>query len=69
VPQRVTTDAGDGGIRGTWDRDDCERFADRMQARVERLEREFREELRNVHKTYRRELVVYRPERHPAPRT
>jgi phytoene dehydrogenase-like protein len=37
VPQRVTTDAGDGGIRGTWDRDDCERFADRMQARVERL--------------------------------
>ena len=41
----------------------------RMQARVERLEREFREELRNVHKTYRRELVVYRPERHPAPRT
>ncbi len=41
----------------------------RMQARVDRLEREFREELRNVHKTYRRELVVYRPERHPAPRT
>jgi phytoene dehydrogenase-like protein len=37
VPQHVTTDAGDGGIRGTWDRDDCERFADRMQARVERL--------------------------------
>ena len=23
--------------RGTWDRDDCERFADRMQARIERL--------------------------------
>ena len=30
-------DAGDGGIRGVWDHDDCERFADRMQARIERL--------------------------------
>ena len=30
-------DAGEGGIRGVWDRDDCERFADRMQARIERL--------------------------------
>ena len=30
-------DAGDGGIRGTWDRDDAERMADRMQARIERL--------------------------------
>ena len=37
VPQRTVRDAGDGAIRGVWDRDDCERFADRMQARVERL--------------------------------
>ena len=37
VPQRTGSDAGDGGITGTWDRDDCERFADRMQARLERL--------------------------------
>ncbi|MBB6629369.1 NAD(P)/FAD-dependent oxidoreductase [Nocardioides sp. KIGAM211] len=37
VPQDVRTDAGEGGIRGVWDRDDCERFADRMQARLERL--------------------------------
>ena len=37
VPQRTGSDAGDGSIRGTWDRDDCERFADRMQARLERL--------------------------------
>ena len=37
VPQQVRGDAGEGGIRGTWDRDDCERFADRMQARLERL--------------------------------
>ncbi|QIK74613.1 phytoene desaturase family protein [Nocardioides piscis] len=38
VPQRTRSgDAGDGGIRGVWDHDDCERFADRMQARLERL--------------------------------
>ncbi|MGI8645505.1 MAG: phytoene desaturase family protein [Nocardioides sp.] len=37
VPQAVASDAGDGSVRGTWDHDDCERFADRMQARVERL--------------------------------
>ena len=37
VPQEVGSDAGDGSIRGTWDADDCERFADRMQARVEAL--------------------------------
>lgn len=37
VPQRTREDAGGEGIRGAWDRDDCERFADRMQARIERL--------------------------------
>jgi phytoene dehydrogenase-like protein len=37
VPQETVHDAGDGSIRGTWDRDDCERFADRMQDRIERL--------------------------------
>jgi phytoene dehydrogenase-like protein len=40
VPQRTTCDAGEdsatGPVRGTWDHDDCERFADRMQARLER---------------------------------
>ena len=34
-PDRLRGDAGDGRIRGTWDDDDCERFADRVQARVE----------------------------------
>jgi phytoene dehydrogenase-like protein len=43
VPQQVLSDAGDGGIRGTWDRDDCERFADRMQARLERCAPSFGE--------------------------
>ena len=39
VPQPGTAvrDAGDGGIRGVWDRDDCERFADRIQQRIEVL--------------------------------
>lgn len=36
-PSDAVIDAGDGTIKGTWDRDDCERFADRMQARIERL--------------------------------
>ena len=40
VPQRTSGDAGEGSptgpVRGAWDRDDCERFADRMQARLER---------------------------------
>jgi phytoene dehydrogenase-like protein len=36
VPQQSLADAGNG-VKGTWDRDDCERFADRMQARIERL--------------------------------
>ena len=37
VPQHVLRDAGDGSITGSWDRDDCERFADRMEARIEAL--------------------------------
>jgi phytoene dehydrogenase-like protein len=37
VPQEVLRDAGEEGIRGVWDHDDCERFADRMQDRIERL--------------------------------
>jgi phytoene dehydrogenase-like protein len=37
VPQTTEHDAGDGSIRGAWDRDDCARFADRMQERIERL--------------------------------
>ncbi len=34
-PHPDVRDAGEGGITGTWDRDDCERFADRIQARIE----------------------------------
>ena len=37
VPQRVSGDGGDEGIEGRWDETECERFADRMQARFEAL--------------------------------
>lgn len=35
VPQEVRGDAGDDGLTGTWDPSEAERFADRMQARLE----------------------------------
>ncbi|WP_338089645.1 NAD(P)/FAD-dependent oxidoreductase [Nocardioides lijunqiniae] len=35
-PERTVRDGGEE-VRGVWDRSDCERFADRMQARIERL--------------------------------
>jgi MerR family transcriptional regulator, heat shock protein HspR len=41
----------------------------RMRARMERLERELREEIASVHRSYRREVVVYRPPQHPVPRS
>ena len=37
VPQRTREDAGEEGLTGRWDRDECERFADRVQERFERL--------------------------------
>ena len=40
----------------------------RMQARMDRLERELRAEIASVHKSYKREVVLYRPGSHPAPR-
>jgi MerR family transcriptional regulator, heat shock protein HspR len=40
----------------------------RLQARMERLERQLRDEIQQVHRSYKRELVLYRPAQHPAPR-
>jgi MerR family transcriptional regulator/heat shock protein HspR len=39
-----------------------------LHARIDRLERELREQVDQVHRQYRRELVLYRPE-HPVQRT
>jgi MerR family transcriptional regulator, heat shock protein HspR len=41
----------------------------RLRARMERLEGELREQIREVHKTYRRELVLWEGPKHPAPRS
>jgi MerR family transcriptional regulator, heat shock protein HspR len=40
----------------------------RMRARMERIERELRAEIAEVHRSYKRELVVYRPAETPARR-
>jgi MerR family transcriptional regulator, heat shock protein HspR len=39
----------------------------RMQARMERLERELKAEIEAVHRTYKREVVLYRPAGETAP--
>ena len=41
----------------------------RTRLRMERLERELRAEIADVHRSYRREVVLYRPAQHPAPRS
>jgi MerR family transcriptional regulator/heat shock protein HspR len=42
----------------------------RMQARMARLERELREEIASVHRSYKREIVLYQPSsHHPARRS
>ena len=38
----------------------------RLRSRMDRLERELRDEIRQTHKQYRREIVVYRPPQPPA---
>ena len=40
---------------------DLEEQLQRMQARLERLEREMRDAIDQVHRQYKRELVLYRP--------
>ena len=40
----------------------------KQRARADRLERELREEIRSVHRSYKREVVLYQTQRHPEPR-
>jgi MerR family transcriptional regulator, heat shock protein HspR len=40
----------------------------RLRTRMDRLEAELRDEIREVHKTYRRDLVLWEAPKHPAPR-
>ena len=40
----------------------------RLQTRMERLERELRAEIASVHRSYKREIVLYQPSPHPVRR-
>jgi MerR family transcriptional regulator/heat shock protein HspR len=40
----------------------------RLRARMAVLERELREEIRETHRSYRRDVVLYQPPQHPARR-
>ncbi|MBA3475377.1 MAG: MerR family transcriptional regulator [Actinobacteria bacterium] len=64
VIQRLTTELGLNlaGVEHVLRLEDELR---RLQGRMNRLERELREEIRSVHRSYKREVVVYKPERHP----
>jgi MerR family transcriptional regulator/heat shock protein HspR len=42
---------------------------DRMRRRLERMEQEMRSAIEQVHRSYRRELVLYRPPQAPTMRT
>jgi hypothetical protein len=37
----------------------------KAHAQIDRLQQQLRDDIRRVHKEYRRDLVLYREERHP----
>ena len=65
--QRLTTELG-LNLAGVEAVLGLEEQLQRMQARMERLEREMRDAIEQVHKQYRRELVLYDPTRLPRAR-
>jgi MerR family transcriptional regulator, heat shock protein HspR len=65
--QRLTTELG-LNLAGVEAVLELEEQLQRMQARMERLEREMRDSIQQVHRQYRRELVLYDPTRLPTPR-
>jgi MerR family transcriptional regulator/heat shock protein HspR len=62
--QRLTTELG-LNLAGVEAVLGLEEQLQRLQARMERLEREAREAIAQVHRQYRRELVLYDPTRLP----
>ena len=60
VIQRLTTELG-LNLAGVEHVLRLEDELKRMQARMEHLERELRDEIRTTHKQYRRELVLWQP--------
>ena len=65
--QRLTTELG-LNLAGVEAVLDLEEQLQRMQVQLERLEREMRDAIQQVHRQYRRELVLYDPTRLPTPR-
>src|SRR6187397_378108 len=65
--QRLTTELG-LNLAGVQHVLRLEEELAKTRARAERLERRLREEIRDVHRSYRRELVLYTPSRVPARR-
>jgi len=65
--QRLTSELG-LNLAGVEAVLDLEKQLQRMQAQLERLEREMRDAIQQVHRQYRRELVLYDPTRLPTPR-
>lgn len=65
--QRLTTELGlnHAGVEHVLRLEDELR---RLRGRMDRLERQLREEIRATHRQYRREIVLYRPPQPPAPR-
>ena len=65
--QRLTTELG-LNLAGVEAVLELEAEVGRMQARMERLEREMRDAIQQVHRQYRRELVLYDPTQLPVQR-
>ena len=64
IVQRLTTEVGLNlaGVELVLQLEDELR---RAHTQIEQLQRQAREEVQNVHRHYRRDLVLYRQERHP----
>jgi MerR family transcriptional regulator, heat shock protein HspR len=66
--QRLTTDLG-LNLAGVEHVLRLQDELNRTRARMDRLERELRAEIADVHRSYKREIVLYRPTQHPATRS
>ena len=65
IIQRLTTELG-LNLAGVEQVLRLEDEIKRIRIRMDRLERELRAEIASVHRSYRRELVLYRSPEHPA---
>jgi MerR family transcriptional regulator/heat shock protein HspR len=66
--QRLTTELGlnlAGVERVLYLEDELQR----LRARLDRMDAEMREAITQVHRQYRRDLVLYEPAKHPVPRS